>query len=101
MIYGFEGFSLDVQQQELRRGAGRLDIEPQVFDVLLFLIRNRDRVVSKTDLIEAVWDGRAVSDSTLSSRLTAVRHAIGDRGKDQRLLRTVVGKGIRFVGHVE
>src|SRR5205814_9611909 len=75
-------------------------VEPQVFDVLEYLLDNRDRVVSKDDLIEAVWSGRIVSDSTLTSRINAARKAIGDSGFDQKLIRTMPRKGFRFVGAV-
>lgn len=101
MRYRFEDYSLDVNRQELRRGAELVAIEPQVFDLLLLLIRNRDRVVSKEDLVAKVWNGRAISDSTLSSRITIARQAIGDSGEEQRLIRTIARKGIRFVGIVE
>lgn len=100
MIYEFENFRLDADRRELWRGAELVALEPQVFDVLEYLIRNRERIVSKNDLIADVWDGRIVSDSTLSSRITAVRHAISDSGEAQRLIRTVSRKGIRFVGEV-
>jgi len=89
-----------VDRQELRRGADLVTIEPQVLDLLHYLIRNRDRVASKDDLITHVWNGRIVSESTLTSRLTAARQAIGDSGEDQRLIRTIPRKGIRFVGEV-
>jgi len=75
-------------------------VEPQVFDRVEFLIRNRDRTVSRDDLLAAVWSGRIVSESTLASRINAARTAIGDNGADQRLIRTVLRKGIRFVGAV-
>ena len=75
-------------------------IEPQVFDLLVYLVQNRHRVVSKDDLVEAVWGGRIVSESTLTSRINAVRKAIGDSGDAQRLIRTLPRKGIRFVGVV-
>lgn len=75
-------------------------VEPQVFDLLVYLIRNRERVVSKDDLIAGVWGGRIVSDSTLTSRINAARRAIGDSGEKQALIRTVARKGIRFVGTV-
>jgi DNA-binding winged helix-turn-helix (wHTH) protein len=75
-------------------------VEPQVFDLLEFLIRNRDRMVSRDDVLAAVWNGRIVSESTLASRINAARSAIGDNGEDQRLIRTVLRKGIRFVGAV-
>jgi class 3 adenylate cyclase len=100
VIYVFEGCSLDTARRELRRGADLVPVEPQVFDILQYLIIQRERVVSKEDLIDAVWGGRFISESTLSSRLTAVRHAIGDRGEAQRLIRTVPRKGFRFVGEV-
>ena len=100
MIYTFEDFSLDTDRQELLRGKDRIAIEPQVFDLLHYLVRNRDRVVSKDDLIAAVWKGRIISESTLTSRITAVRHAIADRAEDQRLLRTIARKGLQFIGEV-
>jgi TolB-like protein len=92
---------LDDERRELRRGAETIAVEPQVFDLLIYLIRNRDRVVSKDDLIDAIWGGRAVSDSTLTSRINAARKALGDSGQDQKLIRTVARKGLRFVGDVQ
>ena len=91
---------LDAETRELRRGAEPIAVEPQVFDLLVYLVLNRDRVVSKDDLIGSVWGGRIVSDSTLTSRINAARKAVGDSGKDQRLIRTIARKGIRFVGAV-
>ncbi len=96
----FENHLLDLNRRELRRGSELVALEPQVFDLLLYLVQNRDRVVSKDDLIASVWGGRIVSDSTLDSRINAVRKAIGDNGKEQRLIRTATRKGIRFVGEV-
>jgi TolB-like protein/Flp pilus assembly protein TadD len=75
-------------------------LEPQVFDLLVYLLKNRDRVTSKDDLIAGIWGGRIVSDSTLHSRINAVRKAIGDNGRDQKFIRTFARKGIRFVGEV-
>ena len=101
MPFQFGGYSVDVDRRELRRGAELIDIGPQVFDLLIYLIANRDRVVSKDDLLDAVWDGRIVSESTLTSRINAVRHAIGDTGADQTLIKTIARKGFRFIGEVE
>jgi TolB-like protein len=100
MIYVFEDYSLDSDRRELRRGRQLIAAEPQIFDLLQYLISNRARVVSKDDLIAAVWGRRIVSDSTLSSSLSAVRHAVGDSGEEQRLIKTVPRRGIRFVGTV-
>jgi TolB-like protein/Tfp pilus assembly protein PilF len=100
MRFFFENHILDVERRELRRGARLLSVEPQVFDLLVYLVNNRDRVVSKDDLIGAIWDGRTVSESTLTSRITAVRKAVADNGNEQRLIRTMPRKGIRFVGDV-
>ena len=100
MLYFFEDFVLDTGRRELRRGPVSIELEPQVFDVLEFLIRTRDRVASRDDLLEAVWNGRVVSESTLSSRINAARFAIGDDGTAQRLIRTLPRKGVRFVGSV-
>src|SRR6516165_2573906 len=91
---------LDPTRRELTRAGEAIHVEPQVFDVLLHLVRNRDRVVSKDDLIASVWGGRVVSDSTLTSRINAARKAIGDSGEEQRLIRTIIRKGFRFVGDV-
>ncbi len=101
MIYRFEAYALDADRYELRRGADLVAVEPQVFDVLLHLVRNRGRIVSRDDLIAGVWDGRIVSESTLSSRVCAVRRAIGDDGEQQRLIRTLPRKGYRFIAAVQ
>jgi Predicted integral membrane protein len=96
----FEDYSLDVDRRELRRSADLVMIEPQVFDLLVYLVRNRDRVLSKDDLMAAVWDGRIVSESTLTSRINSARKAVGDTGGEQRLIRTYARKGVRFVSEV-
>jgi TolB-like protein/class 3 adenylate cyclase len=98
--YLFAGHTLDADRRELRRGPDSVAVEPQVFDLLIYLVENRDRVVSKDDLIGSVWGGRIVSDSTLTSRVNAARKAIGDSGEDQKLIRTIARKGLRFVGEV-
>jgi pimeloyl-ACP methyl ester carboxylesterase/DNA-binding winged helix-turn-helix (wHTH) protein len=100
MLYFFENFALDSERLELRAAGAVVSVEPQVFDLLLYLIENRQRVVSKDDLIASVWGGRVVSDSTLDSRVNAARKALGDSGKQQRFIRTMARKGIRFVGEV-
>jgi len=100
LLYSFEDFSLDTARRELRRSGTPIAVQPQVFDLLEYLIRSRDRVVTKDDLLAAVWNGRIVSESTLSTRINAARSAIGDSGEEQRLLRTAHSKGIRFVGAV-
>jgi TolB-like protein/Tfp pilus assembly protein PilF len=99
--FQFGNYLLDPERRELRRGADLISLEPQVFDLLVHLVRNRDRVVSKDDMIEAVWGGRIVSESTLTSRINAVRKAVGDSGERQALVRTIAKKGIRFVGAVQ
>jgi TolB-like protein/Flp pilus assembly protein TadD len=98
--YCFEEFAFDIDRRELHRGAEVVSITPQVFDLLEYLIRNRERVVSKDELINAVWNGRIVSDAALTTRLNAVRAAIGDTGEEQRLIKTLPRKGFRFVGQV-
>lgn len=91
---------LDPDRRELSRGSAVIATGPQVFDLLLYLVENRDRVVSRDDLLEAVWGGRIVSESTLASHINAVRKAVGDSGQQQRLVKTVARKGFRFVGEV-
>jgi TolB-like protein/Tfp pilus assembly protein PilF len=96
----FDNHVLDTDRRELHCGCTAVGVEPQVFDLLIYLVENRDRVVSKDDLIASVWGGRIVSDSTLASRMNAARRAIGDNGEEQRLIRTVARRGVRFVGSV-
>src|SRR5215469_16081922 len=98
MLYVFEDFVLDPTRRELRRGNELIAAQPQVFDLLQYLIINRDRVVSKNDILDAVWGGRTVSESALTTRINATRTAVGDDGNQQRLIRTIPRKGIRFVG---
>lgn len=100
MRYLFEDCALDMDRRELRRGADLVAMEPQVFDLLVHLIRHRDRVVSKDDLLASIWHGRTVSESAVFNRINAARKAIGDTGERQRLIRTLPRKGIRFVGDV-
>ena len=99
--YHFEDYVLDPDRRELRREGRLLPIEPKVFDLLVHLISNRDRVVSKDNLIATIWDGRIVSESALTTCINAARTAIGDSGEVQRLIKTLPRKGIRFVGKVE
>ena len=100
MRYLFEEYAFDTDRRELHRGTDVVSVAPQVFDLLDYLIRNRERVVSKDDLVNAVWDGRIVSDAALTTRLNAARSAIGDSGEQQRLIKTLPRKGFRFVGAV-
>ena len=98
MILLFRDYELDLGVQELRRAGEIVHVEPQVFDLLVYLVRNRERVVSKDELLDAIWEGRIVSEAALSSRINAARRAIGDTGNDQALIRTVHKRGFRFVG---
>src|SRR3712207_281303 len=93
-----EDLELDTAVFELRRGGTPVPMEPQVFDVLAYLVAHRDRVVPKEELMDAVWGGRFVSESAVTSRIKQVRRALGDDGQAQRLVRTVHGRGYRFVG---
>ena len=100
MAFVFGDHVIDVDRREFRRRAELIALEPQVFDLLVYLVRNRDRVVSKDELLRTVWGGRIVSESTLTSRINAIRKAVGDSGEAQHLIRTVPRKGLRFVGVV-
>jgi len=98
--YFFEDFALDTERRELHCGADLVALEPQVFDLLVHLIRNRDRVVSKDDLLASVWGKRAISESALFNRINAARSAVRDGGDQQRLIKTLPRRGLRFVGSV-
>ena len=100
MAIHFEDFVLDPERRELRRADTLVALEPQVFDLLLYLVRNRERVLTRDNILDAIWNGRVVSESTLTSRINAARRAVGDTGEEQRLIRTVARKGVRFVGEV-
>lgn len=101
MKYIFTNHILDTDRRELRRGSTAVDVEPQVFDLLVHLVENRERVVSKDDLIASIWAGRIVSDSTLTTRINAVRRAVADSGEEQKVIRTFARKGLRFVADVQ
>src|SRR4051794_30057586 len=101
MQYQFTEFEIDLSQQELRRLGEAVHIEPQVFDLIVHLVRNRDRIVSKDELIETIWNGRIISEAALSSRINGARRALGDNGNDQALIRTLHKRGFRFVGDVQ
>jgi TolB-like protein/cytochrome c-type biogenesis protein CcmH/NrfG len=97
----FRDHLLDTDRRELSREQVPIAVEPQVFDLVVHLMQNRDRVVSKDELIDKIWHGRSVSESTLTSRINAARKAIGDNGASQALIRTITRKGFRFVGDVQ
>jgi DNA-binding winged helix-turn-helix (wHTH) protein/tetratricopeptide (TPR) repeat protein len=100
LLYIFDKYVLDPDRRELRKCAAVIAMEPQAFDLLLHLVHHRDHVVSRDELIEQIWGGRIVSESALSTRINAVRTAIGDSGSEQRLIKTLPRKGVRFVGEV-
>ncbi|HEY7579107.1 MAG TPA: winged helix-turn-helix domain-containing protein [Acetobacteraceae bacterium] len=97
----FAGHEIDLRRQELRRAGQIVHLEPQVYDILVHLVSNRDRVVSKSELFDTIWSGRIVSEAALSSRINAARRAIGDDGNRQALIKTIHRRGFRFVGPVE
>jgi TolB-like protein/Flp pilus assembly protein TadD len=100
MRFLFAGHTLDVDRRELLFGSTPVAVEPRVFDLLIYLVTNRDHVVSKDDVLDSVWSGRIVSESALTTRIAAARRAIGDTGDLQKLIRTIPRKGFRFVGEV-
>ncbi len=101
MRLAFSGYEINQERRELTFQGQAVAVGPQVFDILVYLATHRDRVVSKDELLQAVWRGRIVSESTITSHINAVRKAIGDSGSEQRLVRTLSRKGFRFVGDVE
>ena len=101
MKYRFSDFEIDLGQQELRREGVSVHIEPQVFDLIVHLVRNHDRVVSKDELIDTVWNGRVISEAAFSSRINGARRVLGDNGTDQLFIRTLHRRGFRFVGDVQ
>jgi TolB-like protein len=101
LIFRFGRYEVDLVRQELRHSGTAVPVEPQVFDVLAYLVRHRDRIISKNELFDTVWQGRLVSDAALNSRISAARRAIGDSGNEQALIRTLHKRGFRFVGEVE
>ena len=101
MIYRFDHFELDMACFELREDGAAHPLEPQVFALLAYLIEHRERLVTKNELFEKLWDGRVVTDSALTSRVKSVRRALGDSGKTQRFIKTIHGRGLRFVADVQ
>ncbi|WP_299478658.1 transcriptional regulator [uncultured Roseibium sp.] len=101
MIYKFSDCILDLGRRTLSRDGGQQHIEPQVFDLLAFLVQSSGRTITKEDLVTAIWGGRAISDDAITSRIKSARKAIGDDGRAQRLIRTLPRVGYRFDGSVE
>jgi TolB-like protein len=101
LLFSFENFVMDCDRRELRRGAALVPVEPKVFDFLSYMIQNRDRVVSKDELIDTVWQGRIISESALATCISAARAAVADHGRQQRLIKTLSRKGLRFIGSVQ
>src|SRR5215207_631872 len=100
VVFTFDGLELDLSLFELRREGLRVPLEPQVFSVLAYLLAHRDRVVSKEELMDEVWGGRFVSEAAVTSRIKQARRAVGDDGQAQRVIRTVHGRGYRFIGTI-
>jgi DNA-binding winged helix-turn-helix (wHTH) protein len=101
MIYSFEEYELDLQRYELRCAGQPVKIEPQVFNLLAYLIQHRDRLITKEELLEQLWAGRVVGEATLTSRVRAARKAVGDTGRVQRLIQTLHRRGYRFIATIE
>jgi DNA-binding winged helix-turn-helix (wHTH) protein len=101
MILRFGDYELDEGRYQLRRGGVPCHLEPQVFEVLAHLVRNRGRVATKAELLDEIWGSRFVSESALTSRVKAARRAVGDSGREQRVIRTVHGRGYEFLPPVQ
>ncbi len=101
MIYAFDIFELDTGKAELRKGGAVVAVEPQVFQLLVFLAENADRLVSKEEIAKTIWAGRVVSDSAISSRIKSARQVLGDDGTAQKFIKTVHGRGLRFIERVK
>ena len=100
MIYQFDRFELDMARFELREEGTVQPLEPQVFSLLAYLIEHRERLVPKNEIFEKLWDGRVVTDSALTSRIKSARRVLGDSGKAQQFIKTIYGKGFRFIADV-
>jgi DNA-binding winged helix-turn-helix (wHTH) protein/pimeloyl-ACP methyl ester carboxylesterase len=101
MKFLFKDCELDISSQELKRDGDQVKVEPQVFDLLVYLIENRGKLIDREELIESIWGGRVVSDSAVTARISAARKAVGDSGKDQLIIKTVSRKGFKFLPTVE
>ena len=101
MLYRFATFELDTSKAELRENGAPRPVEPQVFALLTLLVENRERLVSRDEILDKIWDGRIVSDAALASRIKSARQALGDDGQSQRFIRTIHGQGFRFVAEVK
>lgn len=101
VLYRFDRFELDPARFELRADGVAVAVEPQVLSLILLLVANSERMIDKDEIIEKVWDGRVISETAITSRIKSARQVLGDDGKAQRLIKTVHGRGLRFVGHVE
>ena len=101
MKYFFNNYELDINSQELKENDNQVKVEPQVFDLLVYMIENRGKLIDHQELIESIWKGRIVSDSAIAARISAARKAVGDNGKDQLVIKTVPRKGFKFLPTIE
>ena len=99
MIYQFNQITLDTDQFRLCQSGDAISVEPQVFDLLTYLLENRDRVVTRDELLENLWKGKVVTDATLGARLKDARKAVGDSGVKQEVIKTIHGRGYRFIAN--
>src|SRR4051794_6714517 len=100
MVFGFDGFALDEDKRELRRGGAVIELQPKVMDLLHYLVKRREHLVTREELLDAVWDGVVVGDAAISRAIREVRRAVGDDGDAQRIVKTAHGRGFRFVAAV-
>src|SRR5688572_26175978 len=101
VVIRFGQCAIDLDRMEIELGGAPQPVQPQVFEVIAYLASNRDRVVSKEELLDNVWGDRFVGESALTSRIKSARQALGDSGASQSVIRTVHGRGYRFVASVE
>lgn len=101
MLYRFDEFELDIENYELRHNGAAQHVEPKVFDFIHFLIQHTDRVLTREEIIKEIWQGRIISDTTISSCVKSARKALGDNGEHQRYIKTTRGRGFQFVGNVD
>lgn len=101
MIYKFDNFEIDSDTYNLHMGGELQHVEPLVFDLLYFLVQNPDRIISRDEIIDFIWDGKIVSEATISSCIKSARKALGDSGEQQKYIKTIRGRGIQFTADIE
>ena len=101
MIYSIKKHSIDSKNFIIKQSGNKIEVEPLVFDLIIYLIENRSKLVTREEIFENIWYNRIVSDATLSNHITKARSVLGDDGQSQNIIKTIHGRGYQFIAEIK